>query len=95
MKTVPEKVAETLQSLDSMQQAEANPFLYSKILNRLQQVNNPVQQQWAWRLAMVLSIVAIANIFTLFHDDDAVEKTGANDAARVATEYSISISQTY
>ncbi len=94
MKTVPEKVAETLHSLDGLQQVEANPFLYSKILNRLQQVNNPVQQQWVWRLAMVLSIVAIANIFTLFHYT-AAEKTGASDAARVATEYSISISQTY
>ena len=94
MKTVPEKVEETLHSLDGMQGAEANPFLYSKILNRLQRATSPVQQQWAWRLVMALGIVAVANIFTLFHDA-AAEKTGTSGAARVATEYSISLSQTY
>lgn len=87
------RIEETLNSLDGIQPAEASPFLYSKIRNRMQSVKEYVPQSLAWRMIAALVIVALVNLFTLFHFNS--EKENSSGAASVASEYNISLPQTY
>ena len=86
------KVEETLKSLDGLQRAEASPFLYSKIRNRMEAATAFVPKSIAWRMVIVLVVVALVNVFTIRHfKAESGERT--NGAELVATEYSISIPQ--
>ena len=89
-----QKIDETLSSLDGMRRAEASPFLYSKIRNRLQGLTEYVPQSLAWRMIAALVIVTLMNVLTLRHfKADKQSKSGG--AESVATEYNISLPQTY
>lgn len=92
-KDLQKRIDETLNALDGMQRAEASPFLYSKIRNRLQGVNEFVPQSLAWRMIAALVIVALVNLFTLRHFN--AEKRSSNGAESIASEYNISLPQTY
>jgi hypothetical protein len=87
------KIEETLNSLDGMQRAEANPFLYGKLRNRMEDVKKFVPRQLAWRMVIALAIVAVINIASILHFTS--EKQKGNGAELVAKEYSISLPQTY
>jgi hypothetical protein len=89
---VRKKIEETFSSLDGMQRAEANPFLYGKIRHRLEGVKELVPKQLAWRMVIALVIVAVINAFTFFHFNSGKKSDGA---ALVAKEYSIGLPQTY
>ena len=92
-KEVQQKVEETLNGLDGLQRAEASPYLYSKIRNKMQSVNNAVPHSLAWRMIAALMIIALMNVLTIQHFR-AKEKL-ANGAKSVASEYSIALPQTY
>jgi len=75
-----------------MQRAEANPFLYGKIRNRLIRVKEHIPKQLAWRMVVALAIVAVINAITFFHLDFERKNRGTE---LVAKEYSIGLPQTY
>jgi hypothetical protein len=89
-----QRVEATLNSLDGLQRAEANFFIAGKIKRRLKdETIENLPQQWIWRLAAVMTAVVILNVTTL---SIVVEnKTRTVDAITVATEYSISLPETY
>ncbi len=87
------KVEETLNSLDDLQRAEANPFLYGRIRNRLESYKEVISKPIAWRMAIALGIVALVNIISILHFSKDHQKN--NGVELVATEYSISLPQTY
>jgi hypothetical protein len=89
---VHKKIEEALNSLDGMQRAEANPFLYGKIRYRLEGVKEFFPKQLAWRVVIALAIVAVINLFTFFHFNSEKKNSGAEI---VAKEYSIGLSHTY
>ena len=91
-KEVQQKVEETLNGLDGLQRAEASPYLYSKIRNKMQSVNNAVPHSLAWRMIAALVIIALLNVLTLRHAKTQQRFDGAQS---VATEYSIALPQTY
>lgn len=93
-KDVQKQVEETLNSLDGMQRAEANPFLYSKIKSRLQSAKEIVPQQLAWRMIAALVVVALLNVFTLRHFSEKTESDNRG-VESVANEYSITLPQSY
>ena len=89
------KIEETLNSLDDLQRAEANPFLAAKIRHRLQEETHKpeVPAQWSWRLALVMIVFAVLNLITIQRlIKEKEENSGAN---AVATDYSISLPQAY
>ena len=88
------RIEQTLSSLDGMQRAEANPYLYSKIKNRLQGEKEFIPQQLAWRMITALAVVALVNVFTIRHFATA-QKSESNGAEVVANEYAIELPQTY
>ena len=61
------KIDEILNSLDGLQRAEANPFLYGKIRNRLENGQPFVPSPLAWRLVVALAIVVVLNLFTILY----------------------------
>ena len=61
------KIDEILNSLDGLQRAEANPFLYGKIRNRLENRQPFVPSPLAWRLVIALAIVVVLNLFTILY----------------------------
>ena len=87
------KVDEILNSLDGLQRAEANPFLYGKIRNRLENREQFVPSPLAWRVVIALAIVVVLNLFTILYFQ---KKPGTDTGIElVANEYSISLPQTY
>ena len=89
------RIEETLNSLDDMQRAEANPYLYSKIRNQLQGQKEFIPKALAWRMIMALVIVALVNVFTIRHFSSQSTSSDKNGAELVANEYAIEIPQTY
>jgi hypothetical protein len=85
-------IEDILRSLDGLQRAEANPFLATKIRNRLQQT--PVMSRaWSWRLALVMTVIVLLNMITIRHFYYAGTKESGAEA--IAREYAISINDTY
>jgi hypothetical protein len=87
------KIEETLASLDGMERAEASPYLYSKIRNRMQAAKEVVPQGLAWRIVTALAIVAVVNVATILHVNPAKDTNSGVES--VASEYAISLPQTY
>ena len=88
------KIEDTLNSLDHIHPAEANPFLFSKILHRTRNKQQSVlPQQWGWRLTVVMAIVVLLNVFTI--RSLVFDRQTDKGARSVATEYAISIPDTY
>jgi hypothetical protein len=86
------RIEDILRSLDGLQKAEANPFMATRIRNRLQQP--PVMSRaWSWRLALVMMVIVLLNMLTIrqFYFSGTKE-SGAESIAR---EYAISINDTY
>jgi hypothetical protein len=88
------KIDEVLNSLDGMQRAEASPFLYSKIRNRMEMARQVVPQPMALRLAIALALVILLNLVTILQFNSGSKKADAG-VESVANEYSISLPQTY
>jgi hypothetical protein len=91
---LPKKIEDALNSLDGIKRAEANPYLYSKIHNRLQGRSEVAPQELAWRLVIALFVVALVNVFTIKHLT-AKESGEPEGAEMIANEYAISLPQTY
>ena len=88
-----QKIEDTLSSLDGMQRAEANPFLYGKIRNRLEGVRYFVPKKLAWKMVIALAIVTMINIVSILHFTS--NRKESNGAELVAKDYSISLPQIY
>jgi anti-sigma-K factor RskA len=84
-----------LTSLDGAQRAEAGPYLYSKIRGRLDRSSSAVAPALAWRLALVVAIVAVLNLYTLASFAPQKQTQTETTAAAVATDYSISLPTAY
>jgi hypothetical protein len=95
MNGTPEKIEQVLSSLDGLQRAEASPFLYTRLKGRLQKVNEFVPARIAWGIAAALGVVLLLNLATIKQLPAQHQTVTNNGAALVASEYAISLSQTY
>lgn len=93
-KELQQKIEQTLNSLEGIRQAEAPPYLYSKIMNRLQPAEAVFQTRIALRLVAALVVVLLLNAFTL-QALNRSEKGEKETAQAVAQEYAISLPNTY
>ncbi|MDB5252236.1 MAG: hypothetical protein JWP27_1405 [Flaviaesturariibacter sp.] len=84
-----------LNSLDGAQRAEASPYLYSKIRSRLDDRPVVVSTALAWRLAVVVAVVAALNLYTLAALPAQKQTQNETTAAAVATDYSIGLPAAY
>ncbi|RYY88221.1 MAG: hypothetical protein EOO15_09655 [Chitinophagaceae bacterium] len=87
-----QRIDDILNSLDGATRAEAPPYFYSKLRNRMN--SSLLPKPLAWRLALALVVVALLNVMTL----RAVRNEGPADdsnAQAIASEYSLTMPETY
>ena len=87
------KIEQILNSLDGVGRAEASPYLYSKIRNRMEAAS-PLPKTLAWRIAVVLLVVGALNLYTLSAFSGHA-KAGTVQASTIAAEYSLSLPADY
>ncbi len=81
MKAKVERVREAMESIDTIQSAESNPFLYEKIMHRLQnaaRVIDIIQPKTLWRIAACILFLVVLNIFSVIHFRKAAENSYSN-----------------
>jgi len=84
-----------LSSLDNLQQVEANDFLYSKIINRMQmrgQQDRAAFRSLMMRLSFALVLFAginVASFLVLEHQRNKPQKPAKLNEAAFASEYSL------
>lgn len=84
-------IEEALNSLEGFSRAEANPFLYGKIQQRLliSKKESAIYSKWIFRLAFIVIILFVTNIycFTSFtRNNNNIKSTGIEAFAK---EYEI------
>jgi hypothetical protein len=81
-------IKETLESIDGIDRAGANLFLYDKIINRMQRVGEGrIMQPAIMRWAMVLGIALIClNVLSVLQYNKNSHSSGKNESA-FANEY--------
>ena len=81
-------IQETLESLDQSQQAEANPYLYNKIISRIQAGEQPVslfKKQTILKLSVGFVILLLLNLAAIKKYNSQRKGDLSNTAA--STEY--------
>lgn len=90
------KVDEIMKSLDNVQPAEASPFLYSKVMNRLHYKNNVMQIETrkflrlSWELAFAMLFFIGLNIATfVYFSEEKYDQEYTNSLTTLANEFTI------
>jgi hypothetical protein len=92
---IDDQVNETMQSLDNLQPAKANEYLFTRIQQRIEnrkQLNN--YSQLMFRLAIVLIVFIGINVFSyekLYSD----VSSGTSDIEAFAADYGLQVSINY
>jgi len=90
MKNINKEVEKTLQSWDNVERFEANPFLYTRIEQKIKNLDAPPERYswtWVWQPLLVAVIVAV-NFFTIATAFNSNEKQSVYDT--IAEQYNIS-----
>ena len=97
MKNIQQLVDETLNSLDAVERAEANPFLYTKIEQRLKNRYEPsgsYQRKLMPVLAVALVLFISVNVVSYFKvsttDVSSTSKSASSGIENFANEYNLS-----
>ena len=96
MKPKEEWIQKTFESLDNTSQAEPNPYLFEKIINRMQQERSGwiVSKKLAWKLSVGFAVLLLLNIATIkkYHS----LKTGNSEMIQSSgNEYSFQFNYNY
>jgi hypothetical protein len=86
------KVQEVMESLDGVQRAEANPFLYTKVMNRLQNKSASTRKflRLSWELAFAMILFTGLNIAAFFYfKQDDTQNDDNGSITSLANEYTI------
>ncbi len=83
-------IKETLESIDGIGRAGANPFLYDKIMNRMQRAGEGrIMQPAVMRWAMVLGIVLVClNVLSVMQYCKSSHSSSKNESAFVSEYFS-------
>jgi hypothetical protein len=87
---IDKKVEETLKSLDGVNQAEPNPFYYTRLKARMEKELLQPKSVWGWTFKPLyvyasLAIVLLINVFTIATINNKSSQT--NDAVQVYSLY--------
>ena len=82
-------INEVMDSLDGIQPAEANPFLYSKILNKLNKINDEyAPTKLVWLSVASFAVLLILNIQTI-KTIDSSSKNEKNELQNLASNFQL------
>lgn len=86
------KVEEALQGLENIERAEANPFLYQKVLHRLENAGRTtvavINTRWVWGFAAAFALLLAINVWvgTAYKKQDNMAQRGIQ---QVVNEYNL------
>lgn len=87
---IEQHVKQALESLDGMEKAKANPFLYGKVMHRMQ--DRPAEQVYngkvVLRYVMMILVLAGLNVATLYLLHPSRHSGSSMEMERMAQEYS-------
>lgn len=89
MKNANEEIEKTLNSLNDLQKADASPFLYEKVMARLEKGEAAVisiTPRLIWQVAAALALLVALNVFVLTRTATNESKQTAENNP-LATEY--------
>jgi hypothetical protein len=92
-KNIPQKVEQTIQSMEGMHRAEANPFLYTRVMQAIEnkKAKPAFEKKWVPRLAFALLIFMSVNIYTFIHfQKPETQSTTKQGIEAFANEYGFS-----
>jgi len=98
---IDKRIEETLDSLNGIQRAEANPFLYTRVHARLNQSRSVLEQAvlFAGRPVfafLVLVIVLVTNLMVMMKgSSDAIAVKQEQSQLAVADEYHLDVASLY
>jgi hypothetical protein len=91
--TIKEQIEETMKILQRIEKAEANPFLYEKILNRMQQRKGSLPGRYfiAKRSLAIIAIMLLINVlsFAYFMKDSGRKEIKGSAARELINEYNL------
>ncbi len=93
-------VEETLNSLEGLKRAEANPYLYTRITERIADIERnrtrKFSLEYGWKVLISFTIIVVINAFTLlmYIARGSSEATTKQDITSFVEEYSI-VNTTY
>ena len=90
MKAKEEWIRETMESIDSIRSIDPNPFLYDKIIHRLETGNGKVliiQMKTIWRVAAFIAILLMLNVLSAIHYHKSSFASTNEQANPFANEY--------
>jgi hypothetical protein len=89
MKDINKEIEKTLQSWDNIERLEANPFLYTRIEQKIKALETPRQTNrvWYWQPLLVAALV-ILNFFTIATALNSSKNQSVYDT--IAEQYNIS-----
>ena len=83
-------IEDRLSSLDGLKKAEANPYLYSKVMNRMEKKDAKelrLNPSIVWSMAACVLVVLSINVFTLLHFSKATTEMNSNVVAQEYFSY--------
>jgi hypothetical protein len=86
---IDEQIDKTLSSLDGMQRAQANPFLYQRIRQRLDTARSGtrIAPALAWRLAAACLLLLGLNVISLVRYHRVETASNENPVQQLYSEY--------
>jgi hypothetical protein len=87
-------IERTMESLDNLPQAEANPYLFEKVMNRMQRSEKEslLSKKLLLRLSFVLALLVLLNIISVkkYHSGRS-----ENDRSSADNEYMLNFTYNY
>ncbi len=91
MKNIEEEIQKTLHSLDGLERAKANPFLYAKIRHRLAEAQTPLGIRLPVSLQLgMLTLVLVLNFWTIASNWQK-SQSSANNATTFAESMGLTL----
>lgn len=91
MKNTDKHINQAIASIEGIKRAEASPWLYGKIMHRLQQLPAPVYYtgKVLFRLAVAAVFIGVINVTTvkLFTQSATIKTSEADQLQQMANEY--------
>jgi hypothetical protein len=92
-KNIQKEVEQAMQSIEGMHRAEANPFLYTRVMQAIEnkKAGPASEKKWVPRLAFALLIFMSVNVYTFIHfQRSETQSTTKQGIEAFANEYGFS-----
>ncbi|MFL5763960.1 MAG: hypothetical protein ACJ77K_08475 [Bacteroidia bacterium] len=90
-------INEVMSSLDDVKSAEANPFLYTRILSRLEKgAISQAPARLVWLTAISFAVLVLVNVYVIrIHNSGGKNSQNTSDVEQLADAYQLNATNTF